>query len=179
MLVVLGAFAAVTAVGAAAHEFNSTEMGKLTLKPVGAIRFRSAGGVVECKKEQLILGDAPLSSKTLAATVEFLGCTAFGLAATLSPARYELNADGTASLAHTITGKSLSCLVTFPSAKNRNLGTVKYHQLGQEIVEEQNLARITSVGEGAGCSYAEESNGTFLDTSLLGLASGIGSVEWK
>ncbi len=175
----LALLGAVPAAAAMAHEFNATEMGKLTLKQAGTARFRSASGVVECKSEQLILGDAPLASKTLLMTVEYSGCKAFGLSATLSPARYELNADGTASLVHTTTAKAIGCLVTFPSSKNQNLGTVKYSQRGKEIVEEENLAAITSLGEGASCSYAEESKGTFLDTALLGLASGVGSVEWK
>jgi hypothetical protein len=179
VMVTLGAIGATTTASAVAHEFNATEMGKLTLKAVGIARFRNVAGAVECKKEQLITGDAALSSKTQHATIEYTGCTAFGLAAGLSPAKYEFNAEGTASLLNTVTAKSLSCLITFPSAKNQSLHTVKYLQTGKQLQVEQDLTGITSVGVGAGCSYAEESNGTFSDTSLLSLASGIGSVEWK
>ena len=101
------------------------------------------------------------------------------LAATLSPGKYELNAEGSASLLNTVTAKALACLVTFPSAKNKNLGTVKYVQTGKEIELLQGLSGITSLGVGAACSYAEESKGLFTDVSLLSLASGVGSVEWK
>jgi len=173
------ALGAAPATVATAHEFNATAMGKLTLKAAGIARFRNAAGAVECKQQKVALGDAVLASKTLQLTIEYSGCTAFGLAATLSPGRYELNAEGSASLLNTVTAKALACLVTFPSAKNKNLGTVKYVQTGKEIELVQALSGITSSGVGAACSFAEESKGLFTDVSLLSLASGAGSVEWK
>jgi hypothetical protein len=173
------ALSAAPATLATAHEFNATAMGKLTLKAAGIARFRNVAGLVECKQQKLALGDAPLASKTLQLTIEYSGCSAFGLAATLSPGRYELNAEGSASLLNTVTAKALSCLVTFPSTKNKNLSTVKYVQTGKEVELVQGLTKITASGVGAACLFAEESNGLFTDVSLISLANGMGSVEWK
>jgi hypothetical protein len=173
------ALSAAPAAAATAHEFNATAMGKLTLKATGIARFKNIAGLVECKQQKLASGDAVLASKTLQLTIEYSGCTAFGLAATISPGRYELNAEGSSSLLNTVTAKALACVVTFPSAKNKGLGTVKYVQTGKEIELVQGLSGITSSGVGAACSFAEESKGLFTDVSLLGFASGAGSVEWK
>jgi hypothetical protein len=160
-------------------EFDATAMGSLTLKAMGTTIFTNVAGSIECTSRKANAGEAPLASLELLITIEYAGCKAFGIAATISPASYEFDARGAVSLLSTVTLKAVACLVTFPSAKNRKLGTVKYRQAGKEIELLPSISKITSFGEGAACTYAEESSGTLTGNSLLGLANGSGSLLWK
>ncbi len=164
---------------AGAHEFSATAMGLLTLKPLINLRLVNKSGTIECSVQKLTAGEAALSAKTTAFTVQYSGCKAFGLAATLSPAQYEFNAEGSVSLVRTMTLKATGCLMTWPSSKNQHLSSMKYTQMGNAVAMTWFVTSMTSFGTGATCEYAEESKGTVEDVWWLALASGAGSVEWK
>ena len=168
----------ITAATAGAHEFKSTEMGTLTSKVLQTQKFHTAAGNVECTALHLTSGTAALLSETQTATVAYTGCKAFGLAANVSPAQYEFNANGTVKLLGTVTITATECTVTVPSAKNTSLSTIVYKNSGKSIVLEPTVKNITSSGVGKACTYAEESAGTYSGNSIVGL-TGAGTLEWK
>jgi hypothetical protein len=177
-LVAVCAMSVTATAGASAHDFKASAAGKLTSKALATQKFKTAAGLVECTALHLTSGTAALLSETQTATVQYTGCKAFGLAATVSPAQYEFNANGSVKLLATITITATECTVTVPSAKNTKLSTIKYTNSNKQIVLEPSVNNITSSGAGAGCKYAEESLGTYTGNSVVGLESG-GTLTWQ
>jgi hypothetical protein len=109
-----------------------------------------------------------LSTLTQDLTIAYTGCTAFGLAAKVSPVSYRFRADnGLVTLLNTVSITAVACTVTVPSTKNQSLQTVKYLNVGREIILHSEVKGITSSGTGAACTFAEESAGKYTGSSLL------------
>ena len=165
-------------VPAGAHEFLASTTGKTTIKILATSIFTTAAGKAECTGATLLEGEVKsLKATTLTSTVQFTGCKAFGLAATVSPAKFKTTAEGNVSLLKTATVKAPACLVTIPSVKNQNLGTIKYKNTNKGIEKVASGTAITSEGTGTACSYAQESKGTFQGDALVNLIGG--TLDWK
>ncbi|HEX5851582.1 MAG TPA: hypothetical protein VFY36_00680, partial [Solirubrobacteraceae bacterium] len=113
-LVIVGALGVTIASTAVAHTFNSDVMASLKGSADATQVFTTAAGKVECKKILVIVGVTGLTVKTLIVIIIYEECKAFGLAATVSPAEYEFDADGTASVLKEITIKAVACEVKVP-----------------------------------------------------------------
>lgn len=176
-VVAICAMSAMAAASAVAHEFNATEMGNITSKSLQTQVFHTAAGNVECTAVKVVEGVAVLKSATQTATVQYEKCKAFGLTATVSPAKYEFQANGSVKLLGSITIKATECLVTVPTGQV--VGPVSFRNNGKLVEIVPSVKNITSSGTGTACSYASESVGTYVGTSSVGMASGVGTVEWK
>ncbi len=164
---------------ASAHEFVASTTGKTTIKVLRSTVFTSAAGTSECAGASLLAGEVTTTkSATITSTIKFENCKAFGLLATVSPVNVRSTAEGGVSLLKTVTVKVTACQVTFPSAKNQNLFTIKYKNTNKQIEKVAELKHVDSSGTGAACTYAEESNGTLSGDALVGLIGG-GTLEWK
>jgi hypothetical protein len=163
--------------GATAHTFSSNLMASLKGSADATQVFKTTAGNVECTKVAVASGLTVLTLKTIKAIVNYTGCTAFGLSATVSPADYVFDADGTASMMKEVTIKATGCEVKVPIAGNLNLHTVKYKNNGTGVLLEPNVVGITSSGTGAACTYASESKGTYAGNSHLSAGSG-DTQEW-
>jgi len=163
---------------ASAHEFIASTTGKTTVKVLTTSVFTNAAGKAECTGASLLAGEVKtLKATLLTSTIQFTGCKAFGLAATVSPVNVLSTAEGSVSLLKTATVKTTGCLVTFPTTGNQNLNTIKYKNTNKQIEKVANVTAITSEGTGTVCTYAKESKGTFTGDALVGLISG--TLEWK
>lgn len=122
--------------------------------------FTTAGGSVVCEQVKLLNTAAlALVVEVQHATVDYEKCTAFGLAATVSPVLYLLHADGTVDLANSPVIKALACEVkVFP--KN-GLKDVLYRNLHGALAIVSHVSSIESEGKGAACTYAKESKGVY------------------
>jgi hypothetical protein len=126
-----------------------------------------AGAPVSCTKTKLLPPDtAPtLQFLSILVTVDYESCTvASTFPATVNPIRYVLDANGLTRLENTvlISAPTLGCTITIPSAKNQSLNTIKYNNLTDgSLLLLAKVKGITSFGEGAGCTFAEESNGEY------------------
>lgn len=177
-LVVVCALGAAFATSAMAHSFSATAMSSVKASADATNVFTTAAGKVECTKLSVTSGSTVLNALTLTATVQYTGCTAFGLSATISPAQYEFNADGTATILKEITIKATLCEVKVPTAGNSGLKTIAYKQNGASaVLVEPNVTGITSSGTGTACKYASENKGTYTGNSHVTAASG--NVTWK
>ncbi|HEX5852326.1 MAG TPA: hypothetical protein VFY36_04480 [Solirubrobacteraceae bacterium] len=169
---------AMSTASAGAHEFLASSTGKLTSKLLTTVVLKNIAGNMECKGASLAEGAVATTKSTfLVSTVQFEKCTAFGLLMTMSPARIRSTADGSVSLLKTVTTKAISCQVTIPSNKNQNLNTVKYRNTNKQIEKLATVSKITSVGIGAACAYAEESTGVLTGNALVGLIGG--AIDWQ
>ncbi|HEX5853026.1 MAG TPA: trypsin-like serine protease [Solirubrobacteraceae bacterium] len=155
-------------------EFNAGT-GKLLARALGTQVLTTLVGSIECSSLKLTEGEA--SSKALRLTVEYQNCKVFGAAATVSLAQYALQSPGSLDLLNTVTVKATLCTITIPSAKNQGLRTIKYDNVGKELLTLSRVSRITSSGAGVGCPYAEESKGTFEGNSIIGTEGG--TLHWE
>jgi hypothetical protein len=174
-LVAVCAMSASMAASAGASSFLSTvASGALTGKLVSLQKFNTKAGQVECSA--LTVSGSVITTKATiqAATVNYTGCKAFGLAATITPASYEFNANGGVTVVKTITIKATGCTVIVPGGQK--LGTVKYANSGSEIELTPNVTGITSEGVGAACTYASESKGTYEGKSKTAVVGG--TLKW-
>jgi hypothetical protein len=178
-LALVAVFAMSVVASASAHEFEASAPGNLTSKVLQTQTFHTAAGNVECSALHLTGGSVTqLKTGKQEATVQYTGCKAFGLAATISPALYLFDAEGSVKVLKTITITAVGCTVTVPSAKNTSLTTIVYKNAsGGQITLEPSVKNITSSGTGSACTYAEESLGTYTGTSDVGLVGG--TLTWK
>jgi hypothetical protein len=139
--------------------------------------FTTAAGKVECTTLSVLNASTVLGALTLKATVDYSGCTAFTFPATITPAEYEFNADGTATILKEIKINATGCEVKVPVAGNANLSTIAYKNNGTGVLVEPNVKGITSSGTGFACTYASENKGTYVGNSHVTAASG--SVSWS
>ena len=162
-----------------AHEFLASSTGKLSVKVLGTSVVATAAGNVECSGASLREGEVKTTkAASLLSTIEFEKCKGFGLAATVSLVKVRSTAEGSVSLLETVTviGGGGTCVAQFPSAKNQNLGTVKFKNTNKGIEKLANISHITSTGAGS-CAYIEESSGTFVGDALVNLIGG--TLDWK
>jgi hypothetical protein len=123
-----------------------------------------AGLTVTCTKVKLSPPDTPpaLQALSILVTVNYTGCEVIGLAATVHPVRYRIDANGLVTLENNVLILALGCNITIPAAKNQSLTTVLFHNLPDwSILLLSHVTGITSSGTGVSCTYAEESNGTY------------------
>jgi hypothetical protein len=137
-----------------------------------------AGINVECTALKLAQGVPPaLQFLSILVTIQYESCKAAGVAATVSPVQYIIDANGEVTLENQVTIKGLGCSVTIPPAKNHNLRTVKFdNQANGTILLLSSVSGITSFGEGTLCTYGEESAGTYTGNARVALDGG--SLKW-
>jgi hypothetical protein len=176
-LVAVCAISVTTAASAGANPlFLSTALGKLLAKALATQKFVTHAGTVECTTLTANGSVKSLASATQLAIISYAGCKAFGLAATVSPAEYEFNANGTVLVRKPITIKATGCLVTVPA--HQTLGPVQYlNKPAGEIEIEPNVTGITSSGSGVACEYEIESKGTYIGNSLVAVEGG--KLSWE
>lgn len=162
--------------------FSSTEVGALSAKALQTQKFNTDEGLVECTGLHATEGEAQRLSVHIRITVQYTGCKAFGLTATVSPALYLFLAlIGRVHLraSVTINAGAGQCIVTVPSSKNQSLSTVKYENSGKNIVLTPEVTNISYEAAGAGCAAPGTfGDGTYEGKSVGGLANGTGSVRW-
>lgn len=170
------------AASASAAEFNGPK-GSLEAKALATQTFKTAAGNVECEKLSATGTVEGGKKPTQNATVTYETCKAFGHTATVSPAHYEFNANGSVKIiteAITVTVKVegvTKCTVTVPTQ------TIEDEPSSQEGVEFENLAggnlkvipepvtNIASEGKGTLCEYNE------LGTAAKGTYTGASEVH--
>jgi hypothetical protein len=175
-LVAVCAVSVVVASSAGAHVFEASKAGLILGKALATQKFLTHAGLIECTS--LTAHGTVTSLKTLkqVAIISYSGCKAFGIAAKVSPAEYEFNADGSVVVLKTITVTATGCTVTVPGGQT--LSTLTYtNKPAGEIEIVPNVTGITSSGVGAACEYASESVGTYTGASLTQLDGG--SLTWK
>jgi hypothetical protein len=185
VLVVVCAMSAMAVSSAsAAPMFLSSVLGKLLATADNTQKFFTPGGKItmECKSSKLNAGEATsLLATSLLVIVKYEGCLAVGgLTATVHPVHLLLFANGSKALLLTvkILIPAAGCTITLPSAKNQNLNTSKFdHQTDGSVLELAKISGITSFGEGTGCKYAEESNGTYEGNVRITVEGG--TLSWE
>ncbi len=137
-----------------------------------------------------------VSAEFLEVTLRYSECKTFGLAAEAFEATYDLFAGESGAKPTTppfiellrtmkITSGGGVCVVTFPieGPENEKLKPVKYKTFEEGTVKaievQPAIEGMTSVGSGAGCKYAKESNGKYSGAWSLKAADGVTAVEWK
>jgi hypothetical protein len=160
---------------ASAHMYDATLSGAIKGTAKAPQVFTTAAGKVECSTLSVTSGTTALLLLIEHVTVQYGGCKAFGLAATVSPALYTFSADEElVTVDKGITIKAVGCLVTVPA--KQDLKKIVYKNSGSEIVLEPNVSGITSEGSGAACTYASENKGTYTGNSSISVAGG--SIKW-
>jgi hypothetical protein len=160
--------------GASAAEFHASKVGG-TLKgtQLNTQKFKVTGGTVECTKAATSGKTAALLAATQLVTVVYTGCSAFGLGATVTPAQYILNANGTSVVENniTITVAAASCSITVSPSGNGTLKTVVYKNSAGKIIEESAVTAITYTSTGGTCG-ASGNNGTYTGNNDVELEGG-------
>jgi hypothetical protein len=190
VLVAVCAFSALAVSSAsAAPTFLAHPPGGLLLASVTAGSkqvLKTAGGNIECTTLKLLPpGDtapATLQALRILVVIDYEKCTAFGLAAVVHPVHYLIDANGLVTLVNTVLVTAPSCTVTVPAEKNQSLNSVLFHNnpANRGILLLAHVSGVTSVGVGAACTYAEESNGIATGTIHITYdsSSPIGVIRW-
>jgi hypothetical protein len=176
VLALCGAYAA----NASAHEFVASKVGAFAGKELSSQRFSTGAGAYECSKETISGTTTALRSSTLKVSVQYKGCSYFGSSLEVSPARYELNANGTVKLLEQMTMIGSYGLFEFFFPAQGPLSTVTYADKALEgsrngIELTSAIAKIESGGEGV-FGYEMEKGGSLTGKSLLEMSGG--SIEW-
>lgn len=164
--------------GASASSFLAEQTGKLAANSFGS-QLLSIGGVTVTCNAMSALNSYALSLRalTLALTVEYEECTAFGLPVKATLASYLFSADNNlVRLLNSVTLTATGCTIILESAKNQSLKTVKYVTSGKMILIDSQIAGITGTGSGSVCNFGQVSNGTYVGT-LLAVVEG-GTLRW-
>jgi hypothetical protein len=121
---------------------------------------------------------ATLQALRILVVVDYENCKAFGVAAVLHPFRYLIDANGLVTQENTTFLLAPVCKVTFPAGKNQSLTAAlfHFHAVVGPLLVLLHLERITSSGEGAACTYAEESNGIWTGTWQIRVEGG--TLRW-
>jgi hypothetical protein len=185
MTIVAGALAlsATYASSASAYPlFLAHPPGGLLLASAGGSQvFTTAAGGITCTALKLLPpGDTTpaLRFLSLLVVVDYEKCKAFGLAAIFHPIRYRIDANGLVTQENTALILSLSCTVTLPAERNQSLTAVLFdnNAANRGLLLLWHLGHVTSVGVGAACAYAEESNGIWEGTWHIVMHGG--TLRW-
>ncbi len=177
-LVAVCAIGVTSVASAGASNFLASATGALTGKALQNQKFVTKAGEVVCTTIAVSGTVKTTKATTQVATVNYTGCKAFGLAATITPAEYEFNANGSVKILNNIIITATACEVKVLAANNTSLNTVKYvNNGGGQLGINPAVKGITSEGVGAGCTYALESKGTYEGNSDSGLKAG-GTLSW-
>jgi hypothetical protein len=167
LLVLMGPLAA----SAAAEEFTVSKLGKGKLDAIAAQRFKTTAGVIECKKASALLEFTALKFIVLKVpSLQYTECTAFGVPATVTPASYEFDANGTMTFAKAITiePETLGCTIKF--AKKTGAEKVSYHKHTGKLQFEVGVSALTYTASGGACGVGA-TNGEY-DGTLEGEEEG-------
>jgi hypothetical protein len=175
-LVAVFAFSAIASANAmAADHFKASSTGTLSGAQTGNQVFTTPAGKVTCTEASTSGTVATLEATEQEVTVEYEGCTAFGfIGAEISPAEYNLHANGVVDVLNEIEINAASCHVIVPP--QNGLTSVSYtNKTGGKIEEVSNVTGIHSTGNGGICG-GESTTGTYVGNNLVGLIGG--TVEW-
>jgi len=185
------AFSATAAASASAETsvFDSTAPAKtkLTAKVKANQVFTTKAGKVICEALKVEAGagsEVVFDNAVQEVNIKYEKCKAFGLAATISTAKYKFHAGtsltassskGTVDVLAAITIKALGCTVTVPVQSG--LGSIEFKTSGASVELVPSVTGITSSGTGTACTYASESKGTYEGASTASAAGGNVLVE--
>jgi hypothetical protein len=177
LFVVVFAFSAVAVANAsAAPEFTASAAGTLSGTQTSNQVFTTNGGTVTCTKASTT-GNVATTALEQEVTVNYSGCTAFGFASvTISPATYNLHANGTVDILNTITISVPlgGCTVTVGPQKGK--GTVTYTNGTSDITESSNVTGIVYTTTGGICGSGG-SNGVYKGSNTVTRVGG-GFLKW-
>jgi hypothetical protein len=177
-LVLVAAFAfnaAASANAMAAPHFKASATGTLSGEGTGNQVFTTPAGTITCTEAAASGRVESLETPGLNVRVEYEGCTAFGfIGAEISPAEYNLHANGVVDVLKEIEINVASCHVIIPP--QNGLTSVSYvNKAGGKIEEVLNVTGIHELGNGGICG-GESTTGTItgnFDLELFG-----GTIEW-
>jgi hypothetical protein len=177
-LVAAVALSLASVASASAHEFIASKTGTTKATGTNTQVFTTPSGKVECTKLTATGKVAALKSKTEASTVKYSGCTAFGLAATISTAKYLFSAEGSVKVSNTITISipSASCSVKVGPTGNSALKTISYVNKSGKIEVQASVSGITFTTTGGLCGSSGKT-ATYKGNALNALTGG--TLEWK
>jgi hypothetical protein len=177
-LVAVVALGLAGAASASAHEFIASKTGTTKATNTNTQVFTTPTGRVECTKLTATGKVAALKSKTEASTVKYSGCTAFGLAATITTAKYLFSAEGSVKVTNTITINvpAGSCSVKVGPTGNSALKTIKYVNKSGKIEVQAGVSGITFTTTGGLCGSGGKT-ATYKGNALNALTGG--TLEWK
>jgi hypothetical protein len=171
---------AVAAIGAASvsatgHEFIANKTGKTKGKNTTIQKFKTGVGMIECTTVSGAGEIKALNSTTHKETLNYSGCSGFGGGATVTPAHFEFNANGSAKLEKRviITPEGVGCEVLI---EPQTVESVTYSNAGGKITAEANVLKIVTKGTGGVCG-AENTEGSYTGNIAAELEGG--AVEWK
>jgi hypothetical protein len=185
MLVAVVAFGSIAASsgsaspGFLAHSNHST--GKLLASAGGNQVFTTSSGAIVCSALKLSQdATAGLQLLTVLVTVQYEGCEAFGIfAATIEPLQFLIDANGSVRMEGNsrILVDDAECSIQLSGLTNRSLTTVKFdNNANQSLLLLWGVDNLATQGTGAGCEYAEESNGKIEGKEHLSVETG--SLKW-
>ena len=173
------AISAFIVAGASAQSFHASKTGNLKGKATSNQVFTTAAGKVTCEEATTTGTVTALLSLHQLVDVIYGKCTAFGLGGVdVSLALYLFNADGgLAKLENTVTITSLIAGCTIVVLGGQDLRTVKYKNVGKNLVEESEVAGIVSHGSGGLCGSGTSTTGTYVGNNEIELVGG--EVSWS
>jgi hypothetical protein len=171
-LVAVFAFSAVAVANASASQFEASKEGTLTGHALNNQVFTTGGGgEVTCTIAKTSGTVTELVATHQKVKVEYEGCKAFGVTVKVSPAEYDLFANGEVDILNTITINATVCKVIVNGTENQNLTSVGYANNAGKIIEESTVTGITSKVEGFGCGSASN-KGTYTGNNEVELEGG-------
>ena len=166
------AFSLVAAASASAAIFQVNETGTLKGHALNAQVFTFSGGTAKCTTATTSGSVTGYSAEELKVSVAYSGCTAFGQAASVSTAEYDLHANGTVDVLNTITISITGCTVKV--GPQSGLKSVSYEN-STKLIEKGSVSSIVYTSSGGACG-SSGSSGTFSGNSELELNEGAGFV---
>ncbi len=169
---------AVASSASAATEFHASKTGELKGTQLNTQKFKTNGGTVECTKAATSGTVTTLLAQRQLVTVEYTGCTAFGLAATVSLAKFVLDAtNGSSAVENSIVINVPvgACTVTVSPSGNGTLKAITYKNSAGKIIEESAVTGITYTSSGGVCGTSG-ANGTYTGTNDVELVGG--TISW-
>lgn len=173
ILVAVFALCAIGAASASAGEFTAEETGEIDGKALNTQVFTTSGGEVKCTSLDVTGSITEVKSLKQHATVQYTGCTAFGIPAHVSPATYLFTSSGEVHVKNTIT-----ITVTIPffpdchvTVGPQSLNTVDYANSGNNVKLTATVGGIVYTTSGSGCG-AGGNSGTYEGASEVTLKSG-------
>jgi hypothetical protein len=187
------ALGVVFAGGAQAHTFlwTGTTPALLLILADGVQTFTAepGGGQVQCKHARFDGKVQKEAQETQTVVGTYTGCTAFGLAAKVSTAEYELNANETVSVINktiVIEVPTAACKIEIePNARNKNLSKIRYlvdpNSGGTRLLAHAEVEKIHSIIVGGGTTCGQEglhTEGVYRGL-LLAWVDAAGTLSWS
>jgi hypothetical protein len=174
VMVATSAIAATTATSASGHEFIASKTGKTASTALGEQEFTLGGlGHVHCTEAS---GEGELTASKFTAFKEIItygNCN--GGKVTISPAHFDFNAAGTATIEKTFTAREVGveCEVLIDK---QTLTGFAYSNSAGKVTITADASGLHEVGTGGICG-GEDTEGTY--KGIVGVALEGGVIEWK